>query len=275
VVKGGSAVGEDTSGVVRPVGSINSDGDGLFLESSQKSRSGFRNIGVTSEGVLGSGDLRLLARVLSSSVGISRVSNNICVLDVLEGFVHKTTIASRVSGGAVNELLFREVNALSGSTVDDESRLKSTSGGESPAWTARSLVLNSGNVSSGSPVNGGSVNGKIVNGLSGSGSLKSKVGGLEFNWGEVEELGDSVSSGGVFSNNLEVHGENFHSVVIDSGVSVFLSVGLLEGLPFLLKRRISEVVALLGSNEVGGGTEEENSGESEEESFVHLWEYFY
>jgi len=133
VVKGGSAVGEDTSGVVRPVGSINSDGDGLFLESSQKSRSGFRNIGVTSEGVLGSGDLRLLARVLSSSVGISRVSNNICVLDVLEGFVHKTTIASRVSGGAVNELLFREVNALSGSTVDDESRLKSTSGGESPA----------------------------------------------------------------------------------------------------------------------------------------------
>ena len=133
MVKGGSAVGEDTSGVVRPVGGINGDGDGLFLESSQKSRSGFRNIGVTSEGVLGSGDLRLLARVLSSSVGISRVSNNICVLDVLEGFVHKTTIASRVSGRAVNELLFREVKRLSGSTVNDESRLKRTSGGESPA----------------------------------------------------------------------------------------------------------------------------------------------
>ena len=134
MVKGGSAVGEDTSGVVRPVGSINGDGDGLFLESGQKSRSGFRNIGVTGEGVLGTSDLRLLARrVLGSSVGISSFSNNVLVLDVSEGSVHKTTVASRVSGGAVNELLFREVNTLSGSTVDDESRLKSTSGGESPA----------------------------------------------------------------------------------------------------------------------------------------------
>jgi len=133
VVKGGSAVGEDTSGVVRPVGSINSDRDGLFLESGQKSRSGFRNIGVTSEGVLGTRDLRRGARSLDTSVRILSISDNIAGLDVLEGGVHKTTIASRISGGAVNELLFREVKRLSGSTVNDESRLKRTSGGESPA----------------------------------------------------------------------------------------------------------------------------------------------
>jgi len=133
VVKGGSTVGEDTSGVVRPVGSINGDGDGLFLESGQKSRGGFGNIGVTGEGVLGTGDISLVAASLNSSVGISSFGNNLVVLDVLEGSVHKTTLASRVSGGAINELLFREVNALSGSTVNDESRLESTSGGESPA----------------------------------------------------------------------------------------------------------------------------------------------
>lgn len=85
---------------------------------------------------------------------------------------------------------------------------------------------------------------------------------MEFSGGKVEELGDTVSSGGIFLNNLEVHGEDFHSVVVNNRVGVFLSVGLLEGLPFLFKRSISEVVTLLRSNEVGGGTEEDDSGES-------------
>jgi hypothetical protein len=132
------------------------------------------------------------------------------------------------------------------------------------------LILDSGDLSRSIPVNVRGGNSKIINSLGGSGRLESKVGGLEFSGGKVEELGDSVSSGGVFRNNLEVHGENFHSVVVDNGVSVFLSVGLLEGFPFLFKRSISEVVTLLGSNEIGGGTEEHNSSESEEESLVHL-----
>jgi hypothetical protein len=37
VVKRGTAIGEDTGRVVRPVGSINGNRDGLFSEGSQKS----------------------------------------------------------------------------------------------------------------------------------------------------------------------------------------------------------------------------------------------
>jgi len=72
--------------------------------------------------------------------------------DVLEGVVHKTSTASVVSvgDGAIDEVLLRERNqSASGQEVASLSR---SGGGEGPAGSALSLVLNGSDGSLGDPV---------------------------------------------------------------------------------------------------------------------------
>lgn len=99
--------------------------------------------------------------------------------DVLESVVHQTTVATRVSLGAIDQLLFREIDGAGGLTGDDQSGFDSTSGGESPARTALTLILDTGNLTSGNPVDirGGIL---IVDSFSGVVDLEGEVGRLEF-----------------------------------------------------------------------------------------------
>jgi hypothetical protein len=80
--------------------------------------------------------------------------NTLVFDDVSEGIVHQTSIASVVSfsDGAIDEILFREGNKFSRSL--GVSSFNGSGGGEGPARTALSLVLNGGNNSVGSPVDG-------------------------------------------------------------------------------------------------------------------------
>ena len=73
-------------------------------------------------------------------------------LDVLEGVVHKTTVAALVNHVAVDELLLGEGLELAGGK--EFSTLDGTGGGESPAGTALTLVLNWGDGTLGDPVDG-------------------------------------------------------------------------------------------------------------------------
>lgn len=74
--------------------------------------------------------------------------------DILEGILHETSIASLVAvqPRAVNELLFRVRSDGLRLVVDEVEAFESTGGGESPARTALSLVLDRGDGTGGDPV---------------------------------------------------------------------------------------------------------------------------
>lgn len=79
-------------------------------------------------------DEGLVASSINSLISVVRFSGDVSSLNVLEGVVHKTTIATMVviSGRASNQLLFGEIDGLGGLISDDQSRFQSTGGGESP-----------------------------------------------------------------------------------------------------------------------------------------------
>lgn len=160
VVEVGSASsGDDTTGVSLEgvlVG-LNGNGDWSFSEGSlhlgdrvgwdvSESRDGTNTLGF---GVsAGSSASR------SGGVWVVRLEHEwVSSGDVLESVVHESTIATVVLGGAGNELLLRE--GFEGSGGNGISTFDGTGGGESPAGTALSLVLDWGNGVSGSPVDGG------------------------------------------------------------------------------------------------------------------------
>lgn len=90
-------------------------------------------------------DGEFLARATLSSVWVSSFGGDTVVSNVLEGVVHKTTIATQVTVwlGAVNQLLFRERYELA--SGDGIHTFEWASGWEGPAWSAWSLVLDWGN----------------------------------------------------------------------------------------------------------------------------------
>lgn len=93
MVEGGLAVVEDTRLVGRPVGGIDSDGNG--------STGKFSGQSIAVIDILESSDLEwasiLGAGLLDSLVGVLILMNNSVVPDVLEGIVHKTSVAGLVS----------------------------------------------------------------------------------------------------------------------------------------------------------------------------------
>jgi hypothetical protein len=172
-------------------------------------------------GLNGSG-LLIFASRLSSNVGVVCLRDGGVRFEELEGEVHRTTIASIVSCGAINELLLGEAHKfLVGSEVGT---FHSTGGGESPARSAASLVLNGGDTSSGNPVDGGSVGDGILSG--GGGVRRSFVSGhtllLSLSHGGHEVVSDLVGSvGGVVlvDESVSLH-EEFHAefVFLDGSV---------------------------------------------------------
>lgn len=186
-----------------------------------------------------------LARTINSLVGIRFFSGDTVLFDVFESIVHKTTVATIVTVlGTVNQVLFGEGNETL--TSSSESTFNSTGGGERPARTTLTLILNGGDGTLGGPVDFDTF---VVQ--SGSRELDSlldlqgKVHRLEFFSGEIHELGDTVIFG-VGLGDLEVISENLDSVLFEIGVSELLVVLGLELSPLGLE--------VFVSFDLGGGT---------------------
>merc|ERR1711939_292604 len=88
----------------------------------------------------------------SSFVWVVGLEHEWVLLDVFEGVVHKTSIAALVNMVAVDELLLGEGLEFVGG--EEHGALNGTGGGESPAGSALSLVLDWGDGTLGSPVDG-------------------------------------------------------------------------------------------------------------------------
>jgi hypothetical protein len=194
-----SGVG-DTTGVELEVGSVDSDGQGTNF-SQDGSDNGFvgGDIGVGGGGGKSEGRV-VLASTLDSLVGVGSFGFKSSSLKVGEGVVHQTTVATLVIDGvAVDELLFRERSQVL-VQLNDVLTFDGTSGGESPARTALTLVLNGGDGTSGDPVDGGgSLETSSFNGERGLGDLLgslvvTEVERLEFILGEIRELVDGELS---------------------------------------------------------------------------------
>lgn len=88
MVKRSTTVAENSRLVLRPVRSINGDGDGLFLEGSLKGSGVLSNIGETSKTIKGSNDLSLGTSRVGGGVRVVSFSGDVGSLDVLETVVH-------------------------------------------------------------------------------------------------------------------------------------------------------------------------------------------
>jgi len=148
-------------------------------------------------------------------VWVLRLGLEWVALNILESVVHESTIASVVLLGAVNELLLGEGVKLS--ILDLVSTLNGTGGGESPAGSALSLVLDWGDGTLGSPVDGslevGGVEEDLVSGVIGWELVSVKLGLLVFGPGGEEVVSDGeIVLGGVDLLDLLVHlGIEVHS----------------------------------------------------------------
>lgn len=148
VVQTSSTVAEHTARISRPVGSITSHGNG----------SSGQSVGqvIAALDVGEAGDLERsavgLAGLLDGFVGVFSFSDNSIISDIFESIVHQTTIAGHVTvlSWAVDQLLFGE--GLEGAIGEFAQTLKTTGGGESPAWSTVSLVLHGGDSTLSNPV---------------------------------------------------------------------------------------------------------------------------
>jgi hypothetical protein len=181
VVNVGSALSgvEDTSGVVLPWLSIAADGQRHGFEGSIDGRlasSNRNNLANANSRRASAGS----ATSINTTVRVARFGIKSVSLDPAKSFTGVSTTASRVGVIAINELL----RSSGGDTTssDEVSRFRFFSGGESPARTTLSLILNCGGLSSCNPIDEGSrgsqlftslLNNVGVKGLSGTESKES------------------------------------------------------------------------------------------------------
>lgn len=150
VVGVGSAVVEDSRLVGLPVGSINADGGGLLVDVGGEGRaSAGSGDAADSVGSLGGGSL---AGSLLSGVWVGGLSGQWVLSDVVKSLVWPSSVASVVGGRAVDQLLFGEV--WERSLLDLPVSFDDSGGGEGPAGSARSLVLDGGDGTRVNPVDG-------------------------------------------------------------------------------------------------------------------------
>jgi len=90
------------------------------------------------------------ALLVFTSIRIVSFSFDTVLGSISHGINGPATTTSEIFSDAINEVLFREGDELG--AVDVVQTFKSTSGGESPARTARSLVLNGGDGTLSSPI---------------------------------------------------------------------------------------------------------------------------
>jgi len=131
------------------------------------------------------------------------------VLDVVEGVGHETSIAGIAGGNAVDKVLFREAVKFAGfGSIATFSRLD---GGEGPAGTALSLILDGIAASFFTPVDGISISSRWGALSNVSDSLESEH-GFVFSWGHGSELvhgnSESTISSIVFLDKALVGKEN-------------------------------------------------------------------
>lgn len=215
MVEGGTALGvivEDTSGVMLEVEGVglNGDGDG----SGHKSL--LEGLGVVvgdlldgdnvDVGVSGAG---VSASLVDGLVRVVSLEGSVVRLQVVEGGGLVSTVATEGKLDAIDEELLGEGEELT--RFDLPSALKSTGGGEGPAGSALSLILDGGDGTKISPVDGG------------DGGVERSLHGLS---GEVVHGGDVSEHLLVLS--VGVGGEH---VVVNSpggtGVVVLLNEGVL------------------------------------------------
>ena len=122
VVKSGSAGGssDDTTGVALEGNLVGLDGDrdGLLGNGGLKGSTGFVRGDILEAGDRDGTTLlhALVARAgntVAGGIRIGILSDHRGLLGILESIVHETTIATRVDGGALDELLLREGNEAS------------------------------------------------------------------------------------------------------------------------------------------------------------------
>lgn len=154
VTTGGSS--DDTRVVVlvdRSV-SLNGDGNGLLVKSGLELGGGVSFNGGVAGGTNTTSVRVLLARTVFASVSVVRLVGESVALGILVGIVLPATVATIVTvSGAVNELLLGERDKFT--SLDEVSTFETTSGGESPAGTTRTLILDRGDSTSVDPVNAG------------------------------------------------------------------------------------------------------------------------
>lgn len=200
-----------------------------------------------------------MARTLLGVVGISSIGSELVILNVSEGSVHHTTVATTVEERTVDQFLFGEIDGVVSLTSQDKSRFERTSGGESPTGTTLTLVLDSGDLTSGNPVDGDVVGLRFNSFDFLFFNIQSKISALEFFSREIGEFGKTQSTGGIVLDDFEVVGEDFHSVDFHIGVRESLTESLLVKLPLLdnvfVKGDLRKAV-VLGGQEESGSTQE-------------------
>lgn len=142
----------DTSlvGLESAVVSLNEDGDGLLVEGSFDGGGGVGSNLLVGGGLDTGSTTVVSARSVLADVGVRGLGHGEVLLVVLErGGLH-TSIASIVRLGAIDELLLSEGEEASGR--DEVSSLHGHVGGERPARTALTLVLDGVHGTLGSPV---------------------------------------------------------------------------------------------------------------------------
>ena len=158
VIEGSSASrGNNTGGVVLESSLVGFDGNRDWTEL----KSVLKSISVVSWDIRiswnGTGSTVCFGVIASSILGLVRIvsrGSKWSSLDVFEGIVHPSTVATivTVGGGAINELLLGVVNKWVSS--NGSSGWDTSGSGEGPAATTLSLVLNRGNFPSSNPING-------------------------------------------------------------------------------------------------------------------------
>jgi hypothetical protein len=159
------------------LGSINGNRDGPNRTSGlDKGRLGARgNILVTGDVTTRVGSLVLASVGTSGGVRVGSLGVKTLVLDnVLEGVIHETTVAALITlgSGAINKILLGE--GSKSSRGDLVATLNGAGGGERPARSALSLILDGGDGTLRAPINGGRGGGENILNL----AILDHVGGI-------------------------------------------------------------------------------------------------
>jgi len=149
-----TASSDDTTLVVLESSLIGFNGDGDWVDIDSGTKGG----GIVRSNILVTRDFAVLrsserlAGTITASVRIRSFSSETISFNILEGVVHETTLAAHVAifASAVNQLLLRERSE--NLVLDLNSTFDITSGRESPAGTALTLVLDGGYSSLGDPI---------------------------------------------------------------------------------------------------------------------------
>jgi len=152
VVDVGGAVAENSTGVEGPVGGVNADGEGGSTEGGGDGVAvAHGDVLVTIDAVRSAGGT---AGSVLAGVGVRSLVGDTVVLDEVQGGSGPSTVAALVAvvSGAIDQLLLGEV--LGTLSVDEGEGLEHTGGGEGPAGTAGSLVLDAGDLALRVPVDG-------------------------------------------------------------------------------------------------------------------------